>query len=311
MNSRLRGVEDADVLLLIGTNPKIESPVFNARIRRAVLKNGLQVGLVGSSYDLSYDYDHLGTSPKTILDLLDGKHPFSSRIANSKLPMVIVGSSVFQRTDGEEMYKLCLRLAKRFINKDKKWNGFNILHKDIGNVGALDIGVKLYDKNRNKKTPKLVYLLNCDDYVPEDIPEDAFVIYQGTHGDRGADRANLILPGATYLEKTATYVSTAGRVDLTRAAASIPYLAKEDWEIIRALSEFVGTPLPYDEIYDLRNRMCELAPHLIKYDHIEPWNYEDLLLKTYENDDITVNNTNLIDTIDVKFYILFLELLYD
>jgi NADH dehydrogenase (ubiquinone) Fe-S protein 1 len=214
--------------------------------------------------------------------------------------MMIVGSSVFERTDGEEMYKLCLRLAKRFINKDKHWNGFNILHRDIGNVGALELGVKLYDKNRANKSPKLVYLLQSDNYNPDDIPKDAYVIYQGTHGDRGAERANLILPGATYLEKAATYVSTAGRVDLTRVSATLPFLAKEDWEIIRALSEYLDSPLPYDEVYDLRNRMCELAPYLVKYDHIEPFGFENLLLKTYENENITVNNTNFTDNIDVS-----------
>jgi NADH dehydrogenase (ubiquinone) Fe-S protein 1 len=216
--------------------------------------------------------------------------------------MMIVGSSVFERTDGEEMYKLCLRLAKRFILKDKHWNGFNILHRDLGNVGALELGIRLYDKKRLTKSPKLVYLLACDNYDPEDIPTDAFVIYQGTHGDRAAERANLILPGATYLEKSATYVSTAGRVDQTHISATLPYLAKEDWEIIRALSEYLETPLPYDEVYDLRNRMCELAPYLVKYDHIEPFGQENLLLKTYENENISVNNTNLSDNIDVKCF---------
>lgn len=214
--------------------------------------------------------------------------------------MMIVGSSVFERTDGEEMYKLCVRLAKRFIIKDKNWNGFNVLHRDIGNIGALELGVKLYDKNRNNKSPKLVYLLQSDNYNPDDIPKDAYVIYQGTHGDRGAERADLILPGATYLEKAATYVSTAGRVDLTRVSATLPFLAKEDWEIVRALSEYLDTPLPYDEVYDLRNRMCELAPYLVKYDHIEPYGYENLLMKTFENENITVNNTNLTDNIDVR-----------
>jgi NADH dehydrogenase (ubiquinone) Fe-S protein 1 len=213
--------------------------------------------------------------------------------------MMIVGSSVFERTDGEELYKLCLRLAKRFIIKDKNWNGFNLLHRDVGNVGALELGIKLYDKNRENKSPKLVYLLQSDNYNADDIPKDAYVIYQGTHGDRGAERANLILPGATYLEKAATYVSTAGRVDLTRVSATLPFLAKEDWEILRALSEYLDTPLPYDEVYDLRNRMCELAPYLVKYDHIEPYGYENLLLRTYENENITVNNTNLSDNIDV------------
>ena len=217
--------------------------------------------------------------------------------------MMIIGSSVFTRSDGEDLYKLALRLAKRFIVKEKFWNGFNLLHKEVGNIGALELGVRLYDKNRHNKSPKVVYILGCDEFRDADIPKDAFVIYQGTHGDKGAERANLILPGAAYVEKAATYVSTAGRVDVTRVSGTLPYLAREDWQIVRALSEFLGNPLPYDEIYDVRNRMCELAPYLVKYDHIEPYGFEDLLLKTYEKDDITVSNSNLVDTTDVCIYI--------
>lgn len=130
--------------------------------------------------------------------------------------MIIFGSSVFQRTDGLDLYKLATRISDLFINKEKKWNGFNILHKEVGNIGALEIGIKLYDEARKNRNTKLVYLLNCDDYNPSDIPADAYVIYQGTHGDRGAERANLVLPGATYVEKSGTYVSTDGRVDISR-----------------------------------------------------------------------------------------------
>ena len=128
---------------------------------------------------------------------------------------------MFQRSDGLDLYKLATRVSKLFINNEKKWNGFNILHKDIGNIGALELGIKLYDEKRQTKSPKLVYLLNCDDYNPADIPSDAYVIYHGTHGDRGAERANLILPGATYVEKSGTYVSTDGRVDISRQVKKI------------------------------------------------------------------------------------------
>lgn len=219
--------------------------------------------------------------------------------------MVIFGSSMFERSDGEDLYKLALRFGNHFIFPEKNWNGYNILHQEVGNIGALELGIKLYDKDRKNKSPKVVYLLNCDDFSSSDIPKDAYVIYQGTHGDKGAERANLILPGATHLEKSGTYVSTAGRVDTTRVSATTPFLAKEDWQIIRALSEYCEMPLPYDEIYDLRNRIAELAPHLILYDHSEPHGFEDLVMKTYENDDIVINNTNLVDTIDVSFYLTF------
>jgi NADH dehydrogenase (ubiquinone) Fe-S protein 1 len=146
-------------------------------------------------------------------------------------------------------------------------------------------------------------LLGCDDFSNDDIPEDSFVIYQGTHGDFGANRANLILPGATYLEKSATYVSTEGRVNTTRVSCVPPYLAREDWEIIRALSEYLGTGLPYDDLYDLRNRICELAPHLVKYDYLEPHGFENLILKLYENEKLNINLNSFTDNIDVKFFL--------
>lgn len=136
--------------------------------------------------------------------------------------MIIVGSEVFRRNDGADLYKLIHNFASsHFINKEKKWNGFNVLHRDVGNIGALELGIKLHDSRRKEKTPKIVYLVNCDDFRSDDIPKDAFVIYQGTHGDKGAERADLVLPGATYIEKNATYVSTDGRVDCSRVVKDL------------------------------------------------------------------------------------------
>lgn len=130
--------------------------------------------------------------------------------------MLIVGSDVFERNDGEDLYKLLVKFGSdHFTKPSVYWNGFNILHKNVGNIGALELGIKLFDKERNQKSPKVLYLLNCDNFRDEDIPKDAFVIYQGSHGDKGAERADIILPGATYLEKNGTYVSTDGRVDRT------------------------------------------------------------------------------------------------
>lgn len=135
--------------------------------------------------------------------------------------MIIAGSSIFERKDGSDIYSLLVQLSNhaKFINIKEKWNGFNILHKEVGNIGALEVGVKLKNPNVGRKSPKLIYLLGCDDFQPEDIPDDAFVIYQGTHGDKGASRANIVLPGATYLEKSGTYVSTEGRVNTTRVVS--------------------------------------------------------------------------------------------
>jgi NADH dehydrogenase (ubiquinone) Fe-S protein 1 len=155
----------------------------------------------------------------------------------------------------------------KLINSAEGWNGVNILHTEAMRAGALDLGV--VPKRSTDKKAKVVYILGSDNFRPEEIPEDAFVIYQGHTGDEGAYYADLILPGASYIEKTATYVSTEGRVQSTRSASTPPGFAREDWHIIRALSEELGTPLPYDSLDEVRTRMAELAPHLVKLDYIE------------------------------------------
>lgn len=151
----------------------------------------------------------------------------------------------------------------------------NILHKDMSRCGALDLGIP--SKLGASKKSKVVFLLGADNNLkPEDFAEDSFVVYIGTHGDEGAYFADLVLPGAAYTEKSATYVSTEGRVLLTRNAVSAPGLAKEDWQILRAISEELGCSLPYDSLEELRYRIAELAPHLLKYDYVEPTVFHDI-----------------------------------
>ena len=224
--------------------------------------------------------------------------------------MLIVGSDVFRRSDGDDLYKLLINFSSNhFTKKQEYWNGFNILHKEVGNVGALDLGIKLYNKDqKNRKAPKVLYLLNCDNFNDKDISKDIFVIYQGSHGDKGAERADVILPGSTYLEKNGTYVSTDGRVDRSLVCVTSQYLAKDDWEIFRALSEVLNINLPYDDLHELRDRICELAPHLLKYDHNEPHGFENLIPKFYENDKINLNNTKFVDTVDVKIFFKFFRI---
>ncbi len=299
MNSKIRGIEDTDLLLLIGTNPRYESPVLNARIRKAVNKNGLEVGLIGSPYDLSYEYNHIGSSTKSLIDIIEGKHPFCSKIAKSKNPMILVGSSMFKDKEGYEMYKSVLRLAKTggFISEDKKWNGLNILHKDIGAINALELGIEPYMEN---KKGKVVILLGYDNIQENDIDKDAFVIYIGSHGDKGAERADVILPGATFYEKSATFISTEGRVENTRVCVQPPYLARDDWEIVRAISEVVGATLPYDELFEVRNRLAELIPYTLKTGVIEPYSYSKSKLNKILSENIQLSNRILPDTHDVS-----------
>ena len=183
------------------------------------------------------------------------------------------------------------------INKKEKWNGINILHSEAARVGALDLGIA--PKRSTKTKPKLIYLLGQDNFRHEEIPDDAFVIYQGHTGDEGALYADLILPGASYLEKHATYVNTDGRPQQSRAAQAPPGFAREDWMILRALSEELGTPLPYDSLDEIRTRIAELAPHLVKYEYIEPHGFESLAHKANSKTD--VNQTAFTDNVD-NFY---------
>jgi len=142
------------------------------------------------------------------------------------------------------------------------------LQRAASRTAAYDIGFA--PAGQTTELPKFVYLLNADEIEPTDVPRDSFVIYQGHHGDKGAHYADVVLPGSAYTEKSATYVNTEGRAQLTRAAVSPPGAAREDWKIVRALSEVAGATLPYDDLPSLRDRMAEIAPHLVRYDVIEP-----------------------------------------
>lgn len=178
MNSRIQGVEDADLLLYVGTNPKVESPVFNSRVLKCTRHNGLKVALLGTPADLTYDYMHLGNSTKTLIEIAEGRHPFCTRLANAKLPMIVVGGKTLERPDGKAILEALHTIAENspVLNKEAGWNGFNVLHSDGARVGALDIGISSLPNPKAKK-PKFVFILGADNIRTEDIPEDAFVVY--------------------------------------------------------------------------------------------------------------------------------------
>jgi len=276
MNSHIVGVDDTDLLILIGTNPKLECPVLNARIRKAVQVNGLEVAVIGPANNLSYNYHHLGSSTQTLKEIADGTHPFCERLAKSELPMVIMGAETLARPDGKSIQNLVKQIGENsnVINEAEAWNGINIMHTDSSKVGALDLGIST--KLTTDTKSKVVFILGADNFRHEDIPEDAFVIYMGTTGDEGVYYADLILPSASYLEKQGTYVNMDGRVQQARAALTPPGFARDDWMILRALSEELGTPLPYDSLDEIRTRIAELAPHLVRYDTIESTSIDDL-----------------------------------
>lgn len=178
MNSRIVGVEEADLLLLVGTDPKQEAPVLNSRILRAVKNGHLRVAVLGTPVELTYEYTHLGNSTKTLLEIAEGRHPFCTKLANAKHPMIMVGSQTLERPDGKAILEALHTISENspVINRKAGWNGFNVLHSDGARVGALDIGISSLPNPKAKKS-KFVFILGADNIRTEDIPADAFVVY--------------------------------------------------------------------------------------------------------------------------------------
>ncbi|KAH8101732.1 NADH-ubiquinone oxidoreductase [Cristinia sonorae] len=282
-NSTIPGVEEADAILLVGTNPRHEASVLNSRIRKSWLHTGLEVGFIGERVDTTYGYDYLGDSAKAVADFVAGKGAFAEKFKTAKKPLIIVGSSLVEHADGPAVYNALAKYVQQ--NKDKllnsEWQGLSILQRVASRPAAYDVGF-VPSKKASSVKPKFVYLLNADEVDPKSIPQNAFVVYQGHHGDLGAQLADVCLPAAAYTEKSTTWVNTEGRAQLGRAAVPPPGASREDWKIIRALSEVIGSPLPYDDVLSLRDRLWEISPTLVRYDTREPTSVEVALagLKT-------------------------------
>lgn len=278
LNSRIAGIEECDLLLLVGTNPRFEAPLFNARIRKSWLHNELQVAVVGHQVDLSYSYEHLGEETAVLRQLADGSHPFCQVLAAAKRPVVVLGSAALQRDDGAAILSAVSAVAQNArasSGVEEGWKVLNVLHRVASQVAALDLGYKAGVDAIRKNPPKVLFLLGADAgcITRADLPKDSLIIYQGHHGDVGAPMADIILPGAAYTEKNATYVNTEGRSQQTRVAVTPPGMAREDWKIIRAVSELAGMPLPYDTLDEVRARLAEVSPSLVRYDDVEGANY--------------------------------------
>jgi NADH-quinone oxidoreductase subunit G len=278
-NTTIEGIERADAILLVGTNPRLEAALVNTRIRKRWRQGGLVVGLIGEKVDLTYAYEYLGAGPQTLKDVLDGRQGFSKALREASHPMVIVGAAAAARGDGAAVLAAAARIALDAARgKEAGWNGFNVLSAAASRVGGLDIGFVPGEGGLDvagmlaaagKGALDVVYLLGADEIDMTRLGK-AFVVYQGSHGDAGAQRADVVLPGAAYTEKTATYVNTEGRPQSTGRAAFPPGDAKEDWAIVRALSALVGRKLPYDSLSALRAAMYKETPALARLDTVEP-----------------------------------------
>ncbi len=280
-NTTIAGIEEADACLLIGTDPRHEAALINARLRKRYLRGGFSIASVGPEVDLTYRYEWLGDSPSILSELASGKHPFCEKLKAAKRPMLIIGQGALSRKDGAALLTLAHKIADRMNMVVDGWNGFNVLHTAAARVGGLDLGFVPGAAGRDTEgilagaeagEIEAVYLLGADEIGMERLGK-AFVIYQGHHGDAGAHRADVILPGAAYTEKNATYVNTEGRVQQTRLSVFPPGEAKEDWKIIRALSDVLGKALPYNTLEQVRERLIQLNPVFASLDTVvaAPW----------------------------------------
>ncbi len=266
-NSTIAGVDQADAILVIGSNPRREAPVLNARIRRRWLKGGVLTGVIGELADLTYKYNWLGAGPDTLAQVAE-KPP-----AGMTKPMLVIGAGAFARPDGAAVLASLAKAALAAGVVKDGWNGFNVLHSAASRVGGLDLGLAPGDGGLDAPSMAragaldVLFNLGADEI---DVQPGAFVVYIGTHGDRGAHRADVILPGAAYTEKTGIYVNTEGRPQFAERAVFPPGDAREDWSILRALSDALGARLPYDSLTQLRATLAAAYPHLVRFDAITP-----------------------------------------
>jgi NADH-quinone oxidoreductase subunit G len=276
-NTTIAGIDAADALLIVGSNPRKEAAILNARIRKRWRAGKFPIGVIGPKADLTYTYDYLGAGPETLAAIT--KHSFADTLRKAERLMVLVGAGAFARGDGAAVASLAAKAAVDFGAVKDSWNGYCVLHSAASRVGALDLGFVPAPGGFTARqmavsgTLDVLFLLGADEV---EIAKGAFVVYIGTHGDRGASRADVVLPGAAYPEKSAIYVNTEGRVQMATRASFPPGDAREDWAILRALSDVLKNRLPYDSLAQLRQAMFKAHPHLMRIGQIAPADGGDL-----------------------------------
>jgi NADH-quinone oxidoreductase subunit G len=265
-NASIVGIEHADAILIVGSNPRREAAVLNARIRKRFRMGEVKIGLVGEAADLTYDYDYLGAGTETLQEIAAGRHSFAKVLAEAKHPLILVGQGALMHGPGvlSLAAKIAVDAGAEAPDSDPSWNGFSVLHTAAARVGALDLGFvpgaggKDLAAMLQSGAMDLLFLLGADEI---EVPPGTFVVYQGTHGDRGAHRADVILPGAAFSERSGTWVNTEGRVEVGNRAVFPPGDAREDWAILRALSDVLGHKLPFDSLSQLRRALHAAYPH--------------------------------------------------
>ncbi len=266
-NTTIAGIEAANACLLIGTNPRHEAPLVNARLRKRQRMGGFQVGRIGAPFDLTYPVTDLGPGGQTLQEVLDGRHSFAEVLEQARRPMLILGQGPLCRDDGAAILGLAQKVAEHFGMVADDWNGFNVLHTAAARVGGLELGLVPGEGGLDvagmlrPDALDVLFLIGADEIEAKGLG-GTFVVYMGTHGDRGVHAADVILPGAAYTEKHGTWVNTEGRPQRAKLAVFPPGDAREDWRILRALSEAIGRTVTLDSLAEVRRRMAEIAPTL-------------------------------------------------
>jgi NADH-quinone oxidoreductase subunit G len=280
-NTTIAGIEKADLCLLIGANVRFEAPMINTRLRKRVLQGKFTMASIGPELDLTYQVQQLGDDIKILEQILTNQHDFATSLKNAKFPMIILGADVAKRGDGQAILALVSEICHKYHITRPDWNGYNFLQQAAARTGGLDLG---FVPKKNAKSFKqiyatahdleVLYLLGVDEI---DIAKftNSFIIYQGHHGDKGASAADVILPGAAYTEKSATYVNTEGRVQRTNIAIPPPGQAKVDHVLLQELAKYLNISLPYHDEATLRANMIKYAPHFAALDKIVAANWQD------------------------------------
>ncbi|WP_284773931.1 NADH-quinone oxidoreductase subunit NuoG [Agrobacterium sp. lyk4-40-TYG-31] len=270
-NATIEGIEHADALLIIGSNPRYEASVLNARIRKRWRRGGFPIAVIGEASELRYEYEYLGSGTDTLSDLASGSHSFIEKLKTAKNPMIIVGQGALSREDGAAVLAAAAKLAVSVGVVSAEWNGFSVLHTAAARVGGLDIGFVPADKSATAASiaasSDVLFLLGADE-IDLSAKSAKLTVYIGSHGDAGAMAADVILPGAAYTEKSGIWVNTEGRVQMGNRAGFAPGEAREDWAILRALSDVLGHKLPFDSLSALRAQLYIAHPHFADADEI-------------------------------------------
>jgi len=299
-NTTIAGIESADACLLIGANPRKDAPILNARIRKRFLTKKLEIASIGCDADLTYDVKNLGAEIQALKDILDGKSDFSKTLQKAEKPMLILGHDVLSGKDGDLILNYAKKIAEKFNLIQDEWNGFNFLSKSSGLLNGLELGfvgdtnITEISEKIEKSEIKMLILHSVDDDIDFTSIKNSFIVYIGSHGDRGAHIADVILSATAYSEKNAIYVNLEGRPQSTSLAAFAPGEARTDWEIIAELAKKLEIDLGFKTQLELRTAIEKTNPIFANLDEVTKASWiksNDLTSEPYE-EKLLINDTD-------------------